>query len=78
MCTPSIVSEIEQRRIAAYGASFRNATGSPFGAEAGVPIIEILQLEELAAAKVWEFAFVGACLNCAEQPPRRCARLQRC
>jgi kynurenine formamidase len=32
-------------------------------AEAGVPIIEILNLEELAASKVYEFAFFGACLR---------------
>jgi kynurenine formamidase len=32
-------------------------------AEAGVPIIEILDLEELAAEKVHEFAFIGACMK---------------
>jgi kynurenine formamidase len=32
-------------------------------AEAGVPIIEILDLEELAAEKVHEFAFFGACMK---------------
>jgi kynurenine formamidase len=32
-------------------------------AEAGVPIMEVLDLEELAAAGVHEFAFVGACLR---------------
>jgi kynurenine formamidase len=32
-------------------------------AEAGVPIIEIMQLDELAADKVWEFAFFGACIK---------------
>ena len=32
-------------------------------AEAGVPIIEIVNLEELAAAKVHEYAFFGACLK---------------
>jgi hypothetical protein len=28
-------------------------------AEAGIPIIEIMQLDELAADKVWTFAFFG-------------------
>jgi kynurenine formamidase len=32
-------------------------------AEAGVPILELVYLEELAAAAVYEFAFVGACLK---------------
>jgi kynurenine formamidase len=32
-------------------------------AEAGVPMIELLDLEALAAEKVYEFAFVGACLK---------------
>jgi kynurenine formamidase len=32
-------------------------------AEAGVPIIEVLDLEALAADRVYEFAFVGACLK---------------
>jgi kynurenine formamidase len=32
-------------------------------AEAGVPILELAYLEELAAAGVYEFAFVGGCLK---------------
>jgi kynurenine formamidase len=32
-------------------------------AEAGVPIMEVLNLEELAGERVYEFAFVGACLR---------------
>jgi len=32
-------------------------------AEAGVPMIELLDLEALAAEKVYDFAFVGACLK---------------
>jgi kynurenine formamidase len=32
-------------------------------AEAGIPIMEIVDLEELAAGAVHEFAFVGACLK---------------
>lgn len=31
-------------------------------AECGVPILELAQLEELARARVYEFAFVGACM----------------
>jgi kynurenine formamidase len=32
-------------------------------AEAGVPIMEMAQLDELAAEKVYEFAFIGACIK---------------
>jgi kynurenine formamidase len=32
-------------------------------AEAGIPMLEIANLEELAAERVYEFAFVGACLR---------------
>jgi kynurenine formamidase len=32
-------------------------------AEAGVPILEIVDLEELSRDRVYEFAFVGACLK---------------
>ena len=32
-------------------------------AEAGVPILEMAWLEELAAEKVYEFAFFGACIK---------------
>ncbi|HKC26962.1 MAG TPA: cyclase family protein [Jatrophihabitans sp.] len=32
-------------------------------AEAGVPMIEVLDLEELARDRVYEFAYVGACLK---------------
>jgi kynurenine formamidase len=32
-------------------------------AEAGVPIIEVANLEELAAEKLYEFVFVGACIR---------------
>ena len=32
-------------------------------AEAGVPLIEVVDLEELARDKTYEFAFIGACLK---------------
>jgi kynurenine formamidase len=32
-------------------------------AEAGIPMLEIANLEELAAERIYEFAFVGACLR---------------
>jgi kynurenine formamidase len=32
-------------------------------AEAGVPILEIANLEELAEDRVFEFAFFGACIR---------------
>jgi kynurenine formamidase len=32
-------------------------------AEAGIPIMEVVQLEELAAERVYEFAFFGACIK---------------
>ena len=32
-------------------------------AEAGVPIMEIVDLEELAAERIYEYAFFGACIK---------------
>jgi kynurenine formamidase len=32
-------------------------------AEAGVPIMEIVFLDELASEKLYEFAFFGACIR---------------
>lgn len=32
-------------------------------AEAGIPIMEVVNLEEIAAEKLWEFAFFGACIR---------------
>jgi kynurenine formamidase len=32
-------------------------------AEAGVPIMEVVYLDELAAEKLYEFAFFGACIR---------------
>lgn len=32
-------------------------------AEAGVPMIEVMDLEQLAAEKLWEYAFSGACMK---------------
>jgi kynurenine formamidase len=32
-------------------------------AEAGVPILEVVRVDELAADNVYEFAFVGACMR---------------
>ena len=32
-------------------------------AEAGVPILEVVRLDELAADRLYEFAFVGACMR---------------
>ena len=32
-------------------------------AECGVPILEVVNLEELAAERLYEFAFVGACMR---------------
>ncbi len=43
-------------------------------AEAGAPLIEVLQLEELAAAKVYEFGFfAGVSAHRVELLGRRCA-----
>ena len=46
-------------------------------AEAGVPILEIANLEELAQDKVFEFAFFGACIRLrgATGAPMRAAML---
>jgi kynurenine formamidase len=32
-------------------------------AESGIPILEVVRLDELAADKVYEFAFIGACMK---------------
>ncbi len=32
-------------------------------AEAGVPIIEVLDLEQLSRERLYEFAFFGACMK---------------
>jgi kynurenine formamidase len=32
-------------------------------AEAGVPILEVADLERIAAEKLYEFAFFGACIR---------------
>jgi kynurenine formamidase len=32
-------------------------------AEAGIPIMEVVNLEEIGADKLWEFAFFGACIR---------------
>jgi kynurenine formamidase len=32
-------------------------------AEAGVPIIEVLDLEQLSRERLYEFAFIGACMK---------------
>jgi kynurenine formamidase len=45
MCTPSIVSEVEKRRIAAYGASFRKATSSPFGAKDEIGMLNLIDAQ---------------------------------
>jgi kynurenine formamidase len=42
MCTPEIISEVERRRIAAFGASFRNATSSPFGAKDEIGMLNLI------------------------------------
>jgi hypothetical protein len=33
MCMPSIVDEVQRKRIAACGAAIRKATASPFGSK---------------------------------------------
>ncbi len=46
-------------------------------AEAGIPIMEIVDLEELAAERIYEFASSAPASSCAAPPARRCAR-SRC
>ena len=36
---------------------------SPEYSESGIPFIELVNMEELSADSVYEFAFVGACLK---------------
>ena len=42
MCTPEIISEVERRTIAAFGASFRKATSSPFGAKDEIGMLNLI------------------------------------
>ena len=43
-------------------------------AEAGVPILEVVRLDELAADRLYEFAFVGACMRIRGATGLRCDR----
>jgi kynurenine formamidase len=47
---------------ASFDGSFQ-AVHTYLLAEAGVPILEVVRVDELAADKVYEFAFVGACMR---------------
>ena len=42
MCSPIIVNEVEKRRIAAHGASFRKATTSPFGSKDEIGMLNLI------------------------------------
>lgn len=42
MCTPRIVDEAMKKKIAAYGARFREVTASPFGAEDEVGMLNLI------------------------------------
>jgi len=42
-------------------------------AEAGIPMMEIVGFEEIAAAKLYEFALFGACIE-LRGPPRARSR----
>jgi len=69
MCTHIIVSEIEKRRIAAYGASFRKATASPFGGNDEIGMLNLIDaqsrdavMSKADASKVFDLSvdyFVG-------------------
>jgi kynurenine formamidase len=42
MCTPTIVTEAQKKKIAAYGATFRKATTSPFGADDEIGMLNLI------------------------------------
>ena len=42
MCTPSYVDEAMKRKIAAYGAKFREVTASPFGSEDEIGMLNLI------------------------------------
>ena len=42
MCTSQIVDEVTRRRIAAHGASFRQASSSPFGARDEIGMLNLM------------------------------------
>jgi kynurenine formamidase len=45
MCTPTIVTEAQKRKIAAYGATFRKASTSPFGSEDEIGMLNLIDAE---------------------------------
>lgn len=69
MCTPSIVTEAQKKKIAAYGASFRKATSSPFGADDEIGMLNLIDassrdaiVSRADASKVFDLSvdyFVG-------------------
>jgi kynurenine formamidase len=42
MCMPSIVDEVQRKRIAACGAAFRKATASPFGSKDEIGMLNLI------------------------------------
>src|SRR5882672_5061748 len=42
MCTPGIVNEAQKKKIAAYGATFRKATTSPFGSKDEIGMLNLI------------------------------------
>jgi kynurenine formamidase len=42
MCTPGIVNEAQKKKIAAYGATFRKATASPFGSKDEIGMLNLI------------------------------------
>jgi len=69
MCSPIVVSEVEKRRIAAHGASFRKATSSPFGSSDEIGMLNLIDAQSrdaivsrADAAKVFDLSvdyFIG-------------------
>lgn len=69
MCTHEIISELEKRRIAAYGASFRKATASPFGKGDEIGMLNLIDaqsrdavMSKADASKIFDLSvdyFVG-------------------
>jgi hypothetical protein len=49
MCTPHFVDEVMKKKIAAYSATFRDVTKSPFGSEDQIGMLNLINAESRQA-----------------------------
>ena len=51
MCTPNFVDEVMKKKIAAYSATFRDVTKSPFGSEDQIGMLNLINAESLSGTR---------------------------